>query len=151
MSTLWLKSCIISGFWERIGWVFPSPYLFMIISTQISPWYILARSLTQYGRYLQYGAEECLLTIGGLMCPSPGCGAGLLPPDGSRRVECDRQLGCGFIFCRDCREGYHEGACQTQPMATTGEASQVSWPITERSALWGVHRCTLSRGGDGDD
>uniref|UniRef100_A0AAQ5Y031 E3 ubiquitin-protein ligase parkin n=1 Tax=Amphiprion ocellaris TaxID=80972 RepID=A0AAQ5Y031_AMPOC len=66
----------------------------------------------QYGRYQRYGAEECLLAIGGLMCPSPGCGAGLLPPDGSRRVECDRPLGCGFIFCRDCREGYHQGPCQ---------------------------------------
>uniref|UniRef100_I3JJF6 Parkin RBR E3 ubiquitin protein ligase n=1 Tax=Oreochromis niloticus TaxID=8128 RepID=I3JJF6_ORENI len=25
----------------------------------------------QYGRYLQYGAEECLLITGGMMCPSP--------------------------------------------------------------------------------
>uniref|UniRef100_A0A3Q3J9H1 E3 ubiquitin-protein ligase parkin n=1 Tax=Monopterus albus TaxID=43700 RepID=A0A3Q3J9H1_MONAL len=74
----------------------------------------------QYGRYLQYGAEECLLTIGGLMCPSPGCGAGLLPPDGSRRVQCDKQVGCGFVFCRDCREGYHEGACQPQMFGLKG-------------------------------
>uniref|UniRef100_A0A3Q4AZ91 E3 ubiquitin-protein ligase parkin n=1 Tax=Mola mola TaxID=94237 RepID=A0A3Q4AZ91_MOLML len=68
----------------------------------------------QYGRYLQYGAEECLLRSGGLMCPSPGCGAGLFPPEDSRRVECDRQLGCGFVFCKNCREGYHEGACPTE-------------------------------------
>ncbi|XP_049455987.1 E3 ubiquitin-protein ligase parkin [Epinephelus fuscoguttatus] len=79
----------------------------------------------QYGRYLQYGAEECLLMIGGLMCPSPGCGAGLLPPDGGRRVECDRQLGCGFIFCRDCREGYHEGVCPAEQATPIDEASQV--------------------------
>lgn len=82
--------------------------------------------LSQYGRYLQYGAEECLRAIGGLMCPSPGCGAGLLPPDCSRRVECDRKVGCGFIFCRDCREAYHEGACPTAQAPPTGEASQVS-------------------------
>lgn len=78
----------------------------------------------QYGRYLQYGAEECLLAVGGLMCPSPGCGAGLILPDGSRRVECDRQLGCGFVFCRDCREGYHEGVCQVTVAPPTGDTSQ---------------------------
>lgn len=61
------------------------------------------------------------------MCPSPGCGAGLLPPDGSRRVECDRQLGCGFVFCRDCRRSYHQGACQAAP-APAGQVSQVSRP-----------------------
>ncbi|XP_054881672.1 E3 ubiquitin-protein ligase parkin-like [Poeciliopsis prolifica] len=66
----------------------------------------------QYCRYLQYGAEECLLAAGGVLCPSPGCGAGLLPPEGSRRVECDRRLGCGFVFCKDCREGFHEGPCE---------------------------------------
>lgn len=86
---------------------------------------------SQYGRYLQYGAEECLLTTGGMMCPSPGCGAGLLPPDGRRKLECDRRLGCGFVFCRLCRGEYHEGACQAVTAPPTGEAAQVSWPITE--------------------
>ncbi|XP_061600860.1 E3 ubiquitin-protein ligase parkin isoform X1 [Cololabis saira] len=78
----------------------------------------------QYGRYQRYGAEECLLTIGGLMCPSPGCGAGLLPPDGSRRVECDPRLGCGFLFCRTCRGRYHEGACPALEAPPTPEGAQ---------------------------
>ncbi|XP_030012055.1 E3 ubiquitin-protein ligase parkin isoform X3 [Sphaeramia orbicularis] len=78
----------------------------------------------QYGRYLQYAAEECLLMIGGVMCPSPGCGAGLLPPDDNRRVECDLQAGCGFVFCRDCREEYHEGACLTIQAPPTGGTTQ---------------------------
>uniref|UniRef100_A0A3Q1KDD9 E3 ubiquitin-protein ligase parkin n=1 Tax=Anabas testudineus TaxID=64144 RepID=A0A3Q1KDD9_ANATE len=90
----------------------------------------------QYGRYLQYGAEECLRAIGGLMCPSPGCGAGLLPPDCSRRVECDRKVGCGFIFCRDCREAYHEGACPTAQAPPTGEASQ-GFVVAEEASLRG--------------
>ncbi|XP_069579864.1 E3 ubiquitin-protein ligase parkin isoform X1 [Brachyistius frenatus] len=90
----------------------------------------------QYGRYQQFGAEECLLTIGGLMCPSPGCGAGLLPPDGSRRVECDRQLGCGFVFCRDCRERYHQGACQAAPAPPIGEASE-GFVVGEEASLRG--------------
>lgn len=82
--------------------------------------------VSQYERYLQYGAEECLLRSGGLMCPSPGCGAGLVPPDDSRRVECDTQIGCGFVFCRNCREGYHEGGCLATQSQTTAEGSQVS-------------------------
>ncbi|XP_036979070.1 E3 ubiquitin-protein ligase parkin [Acanthopagrus latus] len=90
----------------------------------------------QYGRYLQYGAEECLLMTGGLMCPSPGCGAGLVPPDDSRRVECDRQLGCGFVFCRDCREDYHQGACPTELAPPTGGASQ-SFVVDEEASLRG--------------
>ncbi|XP_037543178.1 E3 ubiquitin-protein ligase parkin, partial [Nematolebias whitei] len=78
----------------------------------------------QYERYQRYGAEECLLTIGGLMCPSPGCGAGLLPPEDGRKVECDQRLGCGFVFCRDCRGGYHEGTCEVMPALPTDDTSQ---------------------------
>ncbi|CAJ1066637.1 hypothetical protein NQZ68_029674 [Xyrichtys novacula] len=90
----------------------------------------------QYGRYLQYGAEECLQEIGGLMCPSPGCGAGLVPIEGSRRVECDRQLGCGFVFCKDCREEYHEGACHTELVPPPDEASQ-GFVVDEEASLRG--------------
>lgn len=90
----------------------------------------------QYGRYQQYGAEECLLTIGGVMCPSPGCGAGLVPPDHSRRVECDRQVGCGFVFCRDCRGRYHQGACQPTAAPPTGGASQ-GFLVEEEASLRG--------------
>ncbi|KAI3363553.1 hypothetical protein L3Q82_012176, partial [Scortum barcoo] len=90
----------------------------------------------QYERYLQYAAEECLLMIGGVMCPSPGCGAGLVPPEDSRRVECDRQVGCGFVFCKDCREGYHEGACHQEPAPPTGELSQ-GFVVEEEASLRG--------------
>ncbi|MGH0116748.1 UNVERIFIED_CONTAM: hypothetical protein FKN15_021296 [Acipenser sinensis] len=67
----------------------------------------------KYNRYQRYGAEECVLQMGGVLCPTPGCGAGLLPEDGQRRLECEqrRGLGCGFVFCRECKEEYHEGDC----------------------------------------
>ncbi|XP_041866651.1 E3 ubiquitin-protein ligase parkin [Melanotaenia boesemani] len=90
----------------------------------------------QYGRYQQYGAEECLMAIGGLMCPSPGCGAGLVPPDGSRKVECDRQLGCGFVFCRDCRSVFHEGACEAVLTPPSEDASQ-GFVVEEEASLRG--------------
>lgn len=66
------------------------------------------------------------------MCPSPGCGAGLVPGQAGRRVECDRQLGCGFVFCRDCRESYHEGACHTEEAPPTAEVSEVSFSVTHK-------------------
>ncbi|KAK1904093.1 E3 ubiquitin-protein ligase parkin [Dissostichus eleginoides] len=73
----------------------------------------------------QFGAERCLLLIGGLMCPSAGCGAGLVPPPGIKRLQCDPRLGCGFIFCRDCRGGAHEGACPpTQAPPTAADPQQ---------------------------
>lgn len=31
--------------------------------------------------------------MGGVLCPAPGCGAGLIPVDDGRRVCCE--LGCG--------------------------------------------------------
>uniref|UniRef100_A0A2I3GFG0 E3 ubiquitin-protein ligase parkin n=1 Tax=Nomascus leucogenys TaxID=61853 RepID=A0A2I3GFG0_NOMLE len=51
----------------------------------------------QYNRYQQYGAEECVLQMGGVLCPRPGCGAGLLPEPDQRKVTCEggNGLGCG--------------------------------------------------------
>uniref|UniRef100_A0A8C9KSQ8 Uncharacterized protein n=1 Tax=Serinus canaria TaxID=9135 RepID=A0A8C9KSQ8_SERCA len=40
----------------------------------------------QYNRYQRYGAEECVLRMGGVLCPTPGCGAGLLPEPGDSEL-----------------------------------------------------------------
>lgn len=79
---------------------------------------------------------------GGLMCPSPGCGAGLVPGEGARRVECDKQLGCGFVFCRDCRESYHEGACHREQAPPTAEASEVSCLVASHTVAVPLSFCT---------
>ncbi|XP_040821612.1 E3 ubiquitin-protein ligase parkin [Ochotona curzoniae] len=88
----------------------------------------------QYQRYQQYGAEECVLQMGGVLCPSPGCGAGLLPEPGQRKVTCEggSGLGCGFIFCRDCKDTYHEGECSA-PMEASGTGAQ-AYRVDERAA-----------------
>ncbi|EMP30323.1 E3 ubiquitin-protein ligase parkin [Chelonia mydas] len=51
----------------------------------------------QYNRYQRYGAEECVLQMGGVLCPTPGCGAGLLPEPEVRKIVCEPSngLGCG--------------------------------------------------------
>ncbi|XP_053088872.1 E3 ubiquitin-protein ligase parkin isoform X1 [Pangasianodon hypophthalmus] len=81
----------------------------------------------QYERYQRYAAEECLLQMGGVLCPAPGCGAGLFLEDERRRVHCELKdgLGCGFVFCRDCKEEYHEGECRQQSTSATGGPMQV--------------------------
>jgi len=63
-----------------------------------------------YTRYQTFAAEEVVLQAGGVLCPQPGCGAGILPDltGDCRRVGC---VDCGFVFCRDCLQGAHLGAC----------------------------------------
>ncbi|KAJ1058853.1 hypothetical protein K5549_020809, partial [Capra hircus] len=63
----------------------------------------------QYNRYQQYGAEECVLQLGGVLCPSPGCGAGLLPEAGQRKVTCEpaHGLGCGILSALGMETGGH--------------------------------------------
>ena len=34
---------------------------------------------TDYERYQRFGAEELVLQSGGVLCPQPDCGAGILP------------------------------------------------------------------------
>ena len=65
-----------------------------------------------YERYQRFAAEEAVLKAGGVLCPQPGCGMGILPdPEGAerpRRIVCET---CGFVFCRFCTQGYHIGEC----------------------------------------
>ncbi|MCI4376634.1 hypothetical protein PGIGA_G00190630 [Pangasianodon gigas] len=90
----------------------------------------------QYERYQRYAAEECLLQMGGVLCPAPGCGAGLFLEDERRRVQCELKdgLGCGFVFCRDCKEEYHEGECRQQSTSATGGPMQ-GYVVDEDAAL----------------
>ena len=63
-----------------------------------------------YERYHRFGAEECLLQMGGIFCPSVDCGFGMIPEPGQQRIECAE---CKFVFCSQCRNAYHTGNCVT--------------------------------------
>uniref|UniRef100_W5L8X1 E3 ubiquitin-protein ligase parkin n=1 Tax=Astyanax mexicanus TaxID=7994 RepID=W5L8X1_ASTMX len=71
-----------------------------------------------------------------LLCPAPGCGAGLLPEEDRRRIQCElgEGLGCGFVFCRDCKEEYHEGDCRRRTTPAAGGALQ-GYVVDEEAAL----------------
>ncbi|KAK0174748.1 hypothetical protein PV327_010482 [Microctonus hyperodae] len=78
----------------------------------------------QYEQYQRFGAEEYVLRAGGILCPQPDCGMGIIPPDPQsvandddcRKIQCIG--GCGFVFCRNCLRGYHVGECDTQLSST---------------------------------
>lgn len=63
----------------------------------------------QYTRYQHWATEEAVLAAGGVLCPRPGCGHGLLPDPDCVRITCVG--GCGFVFCRLCLQEYHTGDC----------------------------------------
>ncbi|KAI8480435.1 regulation of intralumenal vesicle formation [Branchiostoma belcheri] len=89
----------------------------------------------QYDRYQRFGTEECVLQMGGVLCPGRGCGAGLLPEGDTRRVECVRQgaQGCGFVFCKDCLEPFHQGECRPQMEQLFGAENR--YAVDPESAL----------------
>nr|XP_058939495.1 E3 ubiquitin-protein ligase parkin isoform X6 [Kogia breviceps] len=103
----------------------------------------------QYNRYQQYGAEECVLQMGGVLCPSPGCGAGLLPEPSQRKATCEAGsgLGCGFVFCRDCKEPYHEGECSAlfEASGTVTQAYQVDEKTAEQARWEHASKETIKR------
>ncbi|KAF7268233.1 hypothetical protein GWI33_018599 [Rhynchophorus ferrugineus] len=61
-----------------------------------------------YDRYHRFATEEFVLQSGGLLCPQPGCGMGILADTDCKRITCQ---GCKYVFCRLCLQGYHIGEC----------------------------------------
>ncbi|XP_049516694.1 E3 ubiquitin-protein ligase parkin-like isoform X2 [Dermacentor silvarum] len=93
-----------------LGWTLPCPVGCADSLIEESHHFYLLGS-EQYQRYQRFAAEEWVLQAGGVLCPRPGCGQGLLPEPGCDRVKCDR--GCGFVFCRQCLQGHHLGPCSS--------------------------------------
>ncbi|XP_065895371.1 E3 ubiquitin-protein ligase parkin-like isoform X2 [Dysidea avara] len=63
-----------------------------------------------YDKYQRFGTEECVLQMGGILCPQVDCGNGLLPEQGQRRIECNE---CKHVFCARCKKAYHSGSCNS--------------------------------------
>lgn len=53
-------------------------------------------SKDEYDRYQRFATEEFVLKAGGVLCPQPGCGMGLLVDSECQKVTC--QNGCGVSF-----------------------------------------------------
>ncbi|XP_316606.3 E3 ubiquitin-protein ligase parkin isoform X2 [Anopheles gambiae] len=90
----------------------------------------------QYERYQRFATEEFVLKNGGVLCPQPGCGMGLLVDPECRRIQC--QNGCGYVFCRSCLQGYHIGECFETPTPSTpgNEQGYAIDPLRASEARW---------------
>ncbi|XP_044751938.1 E3 ubiquitin-protein ligase parkin [Coccinella septempunctata] len=92
-------------------------------------------SETQYAQYQKFATEEFVLRSGGVLCPQPGCGMGILIDEGCKKISCLH--GCGYVFCRDCLQGYHIGECQTNDETTDSASCLYSVdPTKASSARW---------------
>ncbi|KAG7160485.1 E3 ubiquitin-protein ligase parkin-like [Homarus americanus] len=91
-----------------------------------------------YERYQRWGTEEAVLAVGGVLCPYPGCGQGIIPDQDCRRVVC--MGGCGYVFCRLCLQGYHIGECHPEdgngPNFAEGSGGFAVDPSRAASSRW---------------
>ncbi|KAF4517276.1 hypothetical protein B566_EDAN008610 [Ephemera danica] len=78
----------------------------------------------EYQRYQRFATEEFVLHSGGVLCPQPGCGMGIIPDGGCEKVCCVN--GCGFVFCRKCLQGYHIGECEQEAEGESSLGASVS-------------------------
>lgn len=82
--------------------------------------YVMGRE--KYEQYKDFGVEDYLLSTGGIICPNPGCGEGMVLDDNSGRSA--RCASCQFVFCVLCKSGQHEGDCVFSP--TRGPHGELS-------------------------
>lgn len=50
----------------------------------------------EYDRYQRFATEEYVLKEGGVLCPQPNCGMGLLVEDECTKITCQNGCGVGF-------------------------------------------------------
>ena len=50
--------------------------------------------------YERFATEECVLKAGGILCPQPGCGEGIIVDKGCNKVICIN--GCGVSHIPAC-------------------------------------------------
>lgn len=98
----------------------------------------------EYEQYQRFGAEEYVLQSGGVLCPQPGCGMGIIADRDCKRIQCIG--GCGYVFCRNCLQGYHIGECTEEAATEDGSgsfaynvdperASQARWDEASKVAI----------------
>ncbi|XP_065057093.1 E3 ubiquitin-protein ligase parkin-like isoform X2 [Rhopilema esculentum] len=86
-----------------------------------------------YEIYQRFATEDLVIQSGGILCPGRGCGSGLFPELGLRRIVCEKRSGgCGLVFCRNCLQDYHYGDCN---QLTTGtDAISTDYSVLAQNA-----------------
>uniref|UniRef100_A0A2S2P2U5 E3 ubiquitin-protein ligase parkin n=1 Tax=Schizaphis graminum TaxID=13262 RepID=A0A2S2P2U5_SCHGA len=73
------------------------------------PYHFKVLNKDHFEMYERFATEEYVLNNGGVLCPQPNCGSGILVDDDCDKVSCIN--GCGYVFCKKCLQGYHIGEC----------------------------------------
>lgn len=76
----------------------------------------------EYERYKNFGTEEFVLKEGGVLCPNPKCGQGLMPETDASTINC---FSCQYEFCRHCSCDSHLGECGHQQPVESSELSSL--------------------------
>lgn len=61
---------------------------------------LIIKLVLQYGQYQRFATEEYVLQAGGVLCPQPGCGMGILAEPDCRKITC--VSGCGVSASAVC-------------------------------------------------
>ncbi|KAJ3653399.1 hypothetical protein Zmor_012653 [Zophobas morio] len=94
-------------------------------------------SENQYVQYQRFATEEFVLRSGGVLCPQPGCGMGILADPECTKITCIS--GCGYVFCRLCLQGYHIGECHISEDVNSTNNADCSYnvdPARAAEARW---------------
>ena len=88
----------------------------------------------EYDRYQRFAAEDCLIQAGGVLCPQPRCGTGIMPDDPQeRKIKCAQ---CQYVFCKLCLQGFHLGDCEAIAQTTLPTSTLNLRPEMITQARW---------------
>ena len=101
-----------------------------------------------YETLQRFAAEEYVLAEGGVLCPAPGCGEGVILTGANRLVTCEA---CCHMFCRRCMLRAHFGACE-ETLSVRGGAARVKMKGDMRRGSWrlGGTRCETQKNGENE-
>ena len=77
IAKLWLCELYLPRSDETLGYTLPCPIGCPDSLIEETRHFKLIPS-NDYDRYQRFAAEECVLQAGGVLCPQPGCGMGIL-------------------------------------------------------------------------
>lgn len=91
-------------------------------------------SKEQYEMYQRFATEEAVLKTGGVLCPQPGCGEGIIIDSDCNKIVCEN--GCGYVFCRNCLRGYHIGECDSFDNPVSSDVQHITDATRASQARW---------------
>jgi len=93
-----------------------------------------------YEKYKTFACEEFVLYNGGVLCPTLGCGCGLLIEGDGRKISCPF---CKKVFCRRCKRRWPDEnhcLCDEEDANSINNSNNLSRPISFLTQLFNFRR-----------